>query len=488
MAKGVALTFAFLLLIFQFTCAIPANGDFTEVTLSLPVITDSNYKELAGALVGQQIIISVGIANLSPSALEYLLVTEVRTEEGITQFLQPRWARVGSDDKVQLNHVWRPEEAGSYQVRSFLTSADCNPEAFTSVRTVEVIVRLLDIGQKVVPPLEGIAREAGKHFTFEEVEAIELEDIRRDEIRAEAEDAALIRMEEKERRIRELIWSDERIVEYQKTVEIFGYDSHFAMDESFCDNAEMTIPLTRERNATGDWQTSYVTTLSGRSELYVTVVDGKIRSIVDNPLNDTTLVHTFTDQQKKAIQIALGDGRVEALFRGKDVEVRVRDFGLAFDGCEEKCAIVSIHVKENDEKQAAVLLDISNERALSVRPSAKWISKEPERALAAVEEGQYRIEVSFNRPIDKHNYTKMEREHNLEISYLEYAATQNVTGGASMEFTTLEKLENDLAVRHGASLVGVTKIVARGESVDWLDFYRQMRSSISDFTVLQVLY
>lgn len=306
-------------------------------------------------------------------ASEYLVVTEVRNEEGLTQFLQLRWARVDSDGKSQLHHTWRPAQAGTYQLRSFLTTADCNPEVLSTVRTAEIQVRPPMPGEKVVPALEDISSEEGRKSTRDEVELIEFEDIRRDEVRAEADDADIIRLEEKERRIRELIWSDERIVRYQQNVEIFGFDSDFRMDErGFCDDAEMTIALTRARSLTGDWETSYTVTHTGRSELEVTVVDGKISSIVENTINDEILVYNFTERQKGAIRIALADDEVDSLLQGREIEVGVRDFGLSFDGCGEHCALVMIYLREDRTKAITVYIDLFSKMTVSVWPSGQW--------------------------------------------------------------------------------------------------------------------
>jgi hypothetical protein len=337
-----------------------------------------------------------------------------------------------------------------------------------------------------VPRFEDLTREQIKALSAKQVEAIELEDIRRDEVRAEFDDAETVRLEEKERRIRDIIWSDPRIMEYQQTVDVFGFDSDFKMDEKFCDDAEMTILVSRERQVEGDWPTSYTTILSGRSQLDVSMIDGKIVSIVDTALEDVRLTHNYTDQQKKVIRLILDDERVVALFGDGQAEpTGVRDFGVFFSGCEMQCALAHFHVKDDPELGAAMHVDITNERVLSVKPSLKFISSQPERALAVVEEGQYMINVSFSAPVGKYNFTGLEREHDLKVTQIEYLATLNATG--TVEYSSMAKLEHDLAFRHGAELVGITKITAIAEARDWLDFHRQTRNSISDFNAVQVV-
>jgi hypothetical protein len=456
-----------------------------ETFLPTLVFTDSNYRVLESALAGQQVIATTTIGNANSAEEEYVLITEVRNDKDLTIFLQPRWTKVGPDGEIQLHHVWRFDQPGSYQVRSFLQTASCNPEVIAPVSASTFVVKPLEPADSVVPRFEDLTREQIKALSAKEVEAIEVEDIRRDEVRAEADDAETVRLEEKERRIRNIIWSDPRIVEYQRTVDNFGFDSDFRMDEKFCDDAEMTILVSRERHVEGDWQTSYTTTYSGRSQLDVSMIDGEIASIVDTALEDVTLTYNYTDQQKKVIQTAMADQRIVSLFGDDGVEVTgVRDYGVWFSGCEDKCAIAHLLVKGNPELGTAVLVDVTKGEVMSVRPSIKLISAHPERALAVIAEGEYLINVSFSKPLSKYNVSTIETKYNLKVNYVEYIATLNITG--TSEYSTVAKLEHDLAFRHGAELVGITKFAARGEASDWLNFYRQPWN-VSEFTAAQVI-
>lgn len=466
-----------LFLLSQASMILPATASI----LSAPVVADSNFNELTTMVVGQQVMILTNISSTGTDRSESVLITQIRNEKDQTVFLQQRWTKPALD-QIELRHLWRPEEPGTYQIRSFLVSMSCYPDVLTPVSTSTISVSLPDGGQSMVT-------RDGNLTSAEIGRLTEKEQTIFDEVSDENMEADRIRLEEKEQRIRNLIWTDERIREYQQTVDVFGFDSDFVMDESFCDSATMTILVSRERNTEGDWQTQYVTTLSGRSELKVNVSDGRIDSVVDNPLDNSTAVQAYTQHQKKVIGIALADERVEALFRDRDVEVGiVRDSGVSFNECEE-CAIVSIYVKEDRlEKGVVVLVDVSNESVVSVRPSLEWITDEPERSLAAVDEGEYVIEVSFHESLGKDNFIKMQSDFDMKVEYLEYVATGNITGGASMvEFDSIQALENELSSRHDVSLLGVTKIIASGEATSLLDFYREMRKNLSHFAAIQVL-
>ncbi len=350
-----------------------AYGDSAGlVTLFSPVVMDSNFNELASALVGQQLILLTGFANTGNIESEYVLLTEARNETGVTVFLDSRWGKVISGKDAEIHHVWRQVESGTFELRSFLMSADCFPEILTPVNIGKVVVKSSDGSHAPTPRLEDLTMDQIQRLTREEIEAIELEENRRSDIDSEASDAEDQRIEAKERRIRELIWSDERIKEYQETFAVFGFDSHFVMDEQgLCDNAEMTIHVAKERHVEGDWQTSYIRTFSGRLELEVTVIDGAISSIAANPLNDTISEYSFNEEQKKAIRIAVENNTVRELFRDKEMEIGVvRASDVFFNGCEGTCGIVVIHQKEDREKTVTVKVDVSNERVISI--SASW--------------------------------------------------------------------------------------------------------------------
>jgi hypothetical protein len=339
------------------------------VTLFSPIAMDSNLNELDTAPVGQQLILSTMLANTKDIESEYVLLTEVRNETGVTVFLDSRWGKLLSGRDTEIRHIWTPAELGTFELRSFLMSADCFPEILTPVNIGKVVVKPLDGSQAPIPRLEDLTPDQIQQLTREEIEALELEDQRRSDIDSEASDAEDQRIEAKERRIRELIWSDERIKEYQETFAVFGFDSHFVMDEQGpCDNAEMIINVAKERHVEGDWQTSYTRTLSGRLELKVSVVDGEISSIAENPLNNDISEYSFSEEQKKAIRTAVENNTVQALFQDKEMEIGVVRVGkVFFDGCEGTCGIVVIHQKEDREKTVVVHVDVSNQRVTSIR-------------------------------------------------------------------------------------------------------------------------
>lgn len=468
-----------------------AKGDSAgALILQSPLVSDARLKEISSPVAGQQLFLTTALANLGETDTQYVLFTEVRNETGVTIKLDSRWGMFNSGENVEVHHAWRAENAGTFELRSFVISAECFPEVLTEVDIVRFEVKPPDGSEQLPPKLEDLSQEQIRQLTREEIEAIELEENRKADIDSEISDAEDLRLEAKERRIRDVIWSDDRIREYQMTMAVFGYDSDFAMDErSLCDNAEMTILLSRERLVEGDWQTSYTSTLSGRLELNVSVVNGAISSILENPLNDTTTEHFFTEEEKKTIRIAVGDEEVQGLLQGKEIEVgSVRTGGVYFIGCEESCAIVVIFQKENRDNAVVITLDVSNERVVSIRPNLKWISEEPERTLALVKNGKYLIEVSFNEPIGKSVFNKIGPDYNLQIEYFEYTATRSITGGATMAvFSDLEQLEDDLMKRHEATLIGITEIGARGTSEDWLRFFEGMRSNVFEVNAVQVL-
>jgi hypothetical protein len=456
--------------------------------LSAPIIMDSSFNQLTEGLVGQHAILSTIVAGTGDE-MEYLSLVEVRNETGITILLESRWNKLDPGRETEMHHLWRPETTGTFEVRSFLVSAECIPEILTPVNVREVVVKALDNNQTVTPLPEYLTPEELQQLTQEEIQAIEYEENVRSNIYSEASDAEDRRLEAKEQRIRELIWSDERIKEYQKTFAVFGFDSHFVMDEQgLCDNAEMIINVARERHVEGEWQTSYISTLSGRLELKVIVIDGAISSIVENPLNDTISEYAFSEEQKKAIRIAVENNTVQELFQDKDMEIGVvRVSGVYSGQCQDHCAILILYQKENSEKHLAVMIDKLQEHVVSIRPSKDWISADPD-SLRVVEGGEYRVDFSFNEPLTKSEFGEITSRYGINIEYFEYRATKNITGGASTEvFADIDELENDLRARHDAEIIGVHNLLARGQSEDLLRFIEEKRNKISELKVVDVM-
>ena len=458
------------------------------VTLFSPVVMDSKFNQLDFALVGQQLILSTGFANTKDIELEYVILTEARNEMGVTVFLESRWGNVISGKDAEIHHIWRPEESGTFELRSFLMSADCFPDILTPVNISKVAVKSSDGSHVPVPRVEDLTMDQIQLLTKEEIEAIELEDQRRSDIDSEVSDVEDQRLEAKERRIRELIWSDERIKGYQETFAVFGFDSDFVMEQSLCDNAEMTIHVAKERHVDGDWQTSYIRTLSGRLELKVSVIGGAISSIAENPLNDTTSEYSFSEEQKKAIRVAVENNTVQELFQNKEMEIGVvRVSGVYSGQCEDRCAIMIIYQKGSSEKHLAVMIDKLQERVVSIRPSKDWISADPD-SLRVVEAGEYRVDFSFNDPLTKAEFGEITSHYGIKIEYFEYRATKNITGGVSTEvFANIDALENDLRARHDAEIIGVHNLLARGQSEDLLRFIEAKRDEISEFSVVEVI-
>ncbi|MGI0012617.1 MAG: hypothetical protein ACREBU_04125 [Nitrososphaera sp.] len=347
--------------------------------LQSPLVSDARLNEIRSPVAGQQLFITTVLANSGDTEMQYVLFTEVRSETGVTVWLNSRWGLLDSGQNAEVHHAWRAENAGTFELRSFVISAECFPQVLTEVDIVRLVVRSSDGSEPMIPRLEDLSDEQIRQLTRDEIEAIELEENRKSDIDSEISDSETLRLEGKERRIRDVIWSDERIKEYQRTMAVFGYDSDFAMDEqSLCDDAEMTVEVSKVHSVEGDWKTSYVSTLSGRLELKVSVVNGALISIIENSLNDTVTEHFFTEDEKKVIRIALADASVQELIQSKEVQVgSVRTDKVYFNTCEETCAIVVLHQKGDRDKAVVISLDVSNERVVSIRPNAEWISEEP---------------------------------------------------------------------------------------------------------------
>lgn len=98
-----------------------------------PSLLDLRGNELESAQLGQQVQLSITAHNNEPFGTTYLMVTEVRDQDGITVYLalQNRYLNPLSDYKMASS--WTPTEAGIHEVRVFALVSLGEPEILSPV-------------------------------------------------------------------------------------------------------------------------------------------------------------------------------------------------------------------------------------------------------------------------------------------------------------------------------------------------------------------
>lgn len=91
-------------------------------------------------------------------------------------------------------------------------------------------------------------------------------------------------------------------------------------------------------------------------------------------------------------------------------------------------------------------------------------------------------EVSFTAPIPETEYNEITSRYNLKVEYLEYVATKNITGGASIAVYpnfNFNQLKDDLKSRHDAEIIGIRLILAQGKADDFLRLIEDKSNNIA---------
>jgi hypothetical protein len=127
----------------DFTFVVPfgaTGGSPTSTTPSAPVAKDVQGGTVSQITVGQQVVLTTQITNNIDDELPFVGLIEVRDSDGITQFLAWQTGVMDSGDRSEIGLSWTPEDAGDYQVRTFVISSLNNPQVLSPVATSTISV------------------------------------------------------------------------------------------------------------------------------------------------------------------------------------------------------------------------------------------------------------------------------------------------------------------------------------------------------------
>ena len=98
------------------------------LNVSLPVLRLVNTPLIGNATVGDEVVIAATLTNtLQDKSWNLLAVVQVRDENGITQYVDLRGGFVAPGGTLEIGSLWKPEEAGSYELLIFLIENLENP-------------------------------------------------------------------------------------------------------------------------------------------------------------------------------------------------------------------------------------------------------------------------------------------------------------------------------------------------------------------------
>lgn len=119
-----------LLLFLPFVPA--AAGDVTDMTATKPVLKSGSVP-IRRLAVGDKIILSTDVLSHLNETSTFAAIMEVRDSDGETEFLDWRFGLIRPAALIDVGFGWTPQQAGTYEVRTFVLSGTVNPEVYSPV-------------------------------------------------------------------------------------------------------------------------------------------------------------------------------------------------------------------------------------------------------------------------------------------------------------------------------------------------------------------
>jgi hypothetical protein len=109
-------------------------------TPSAPELRDVTGRTLTSLSVGQQAVLSTNIVNNNDESRPFVALVEVRDSSGITVFLAWQTGTLNPSGQAEVGLSWTPEEAGDYEVRTFVISDLANPQILSEISKSNISV------------------------------------------------------------------------------------------------------------------------------------------------------------------------------------------------------------------------------------------------------------------------------------------------------------------------------------------------------------
>jgi hypothetical protein len=109
-----------------------------------PVVLDGTSGErLENLQVGKQVTLSMALHNSFDDDRQFIAIMEARSlgDGGITRFLAMSNGTVSGKGWIDASLSWMPEQAGEYQLRTFVIDSFVEPRVLTLVMTSEIVVQ-----------------------------------------------------------------------------------------------------------------------------------------------------------------------------------------------------------------------------------------------------------------------------------------------------------------------------------------------------------
>jgi hypothetical protein len=114
--------------------------DLVDATPEPPSIKDVSGRPLSSLSAGQQAILSTTVKNNNDRVQPFVALIEVRDSSGVTVYLAWQTGTLNPAGEVEVGLSWKPEQAGDYEVRTFIISDLASPQVLSPVEQSAVTV------------------------------------------------------------------------------------------------------------------------------------------------------------------------------------------------------------------------------------------------------------------------------------------------------------------------------------------------------------
>ena len=119
---------------------VGSTGTTTSTTPSAPALADITGASITEVTAGQQVVINTNVKNNDQQSRPFVAIVEVRDANGITQMLQWQTGTMSGGETKNVGISWVPDNAGKYEVRTFVISSLQNPQVLSDVVKSDVTV------------------------------------------------------------------------------------------------------------------------------------------------------------------------------------------------------------------------------------------------------------------------------------------------------------------------------------------------------------
>jgi hypothetical protein len=123
----------------EFSLQIPVV-DLVDATPEPPTIKDVSGRPLSSLSVGQQAVLSTTVKNNNDRVQPFVALIEVRDSSGVTVYLAWQTGTLNPAGEVEVGLSWKPEQAGDYEVRTFIISDLASPQILSPIEHATVAV------------------------------------------------------------------------------------------------------------------------------------------------------------------------------------------------------------------------------------------------------------------------------------------------------------------------------------------------------------